>query len=231
MPMSVQCSLSVSILRYKFLFHHQACHISCPHNRLVVISLQMPAEDVIVTEAAYYDGICMYFYWALSAKWLGYGLRRGGTGVRLQARKNIFFHYRAQVGSGTHTTSYKTGTGDSSSGGKAARAWRRPFISAEKADINVSYYTSDHPYAFMACCLFNCRNSILTYLLTSWSRVLLEKLTGFQLVKKFAAFYGTRKFITAFASARHLSLSWASSIQSITPHPTSWRSILIFLLN
>jgi hypothetical protein len=27
--------------------------------------------------------------------------------------------------------------------------------------------------------------------------------------------------------ARHLSLSWASPIQSIPPHPTSWRSILI----
>jgi hypothetical protein len=35
--------------------------------------------------------------------------------------------------------------------------------------------------------------------------------------KKFPAFYGTRKFITAFRSARHLSLSWASSIQSIPP--------------
>ena len=46
-----------------------------------------------------------------------------------------------------------------------------------------------------------------TYLLTLWSRVLLGKLTGFQLVKKFPAFYGTRKFITAFTSARHLSLS------------------------
>ena len=34
-----------------------------------------------------------------------------------------------------------------------------------------------------------------------------EKLTGFQLVKKFPAFYGTRRFITAFKSARHLSLS------------------------
>ena len=65
------------------------------------------------------------------------------------------------------------------------------------------------------------------YLLTPWSRVLLEKLTGFLLVKKFPAFYGTRRFIAAFTSARHLSLSWASSIQSITPHPTSWRSILI----
>jgi hypothetical protein len=46
---------------------------------------------------------------------------------------------------------------------------------------------------------------LLTYLLTPWSRVL-EKLTGFQLVKKFPAFYGTRRFITAFTSARHLSL-------------------------
>jgi len=26
-------------------------------------------------------------------------------------------------------------------------------------------------------------------------------------------------------SARYLSLSWASSIKSIPPHPTSWRSI------
>jgi hypothetical protein len=48
---------------------------------------------------------------------------------------------------------------------------------------------------------------LLTYLLTPWSRVLLEKLTGSQLVKKFPAFYGTREFITAFTSARHLSLS------------------------
>jgi len=66
-----------------------------------------------------------------------------------------------------------------------------------------------------------------TYLHTPCIRVLLEKLTGFQLVKKFPAFYGTRKFITAFTSVRQLFLPWARSIQSITPHPTSWRSILI----
>ena len=64
-------------------------------------------------------------------------------------------------------------------------------------------------------------------LLTSWCRVVLEKLTGLQLVKKFPAFHGTRRFITAFTSVRHPSLSWASPIQSIYPHPTSWRSILI----
>ena len=66
-----------------------------------------------------------------------------------------------------------------------------------------------------------------TYLLTPWCIVLLEKLTGLQLVKKFPAFHGTRRFITALTSVRHLSLSWASPIQSIYPQPTSWRSILI----
>ena len=65
------------------------------------------------------------------------------------------------------------------------------------------------------------------YLLTPWCRVLLEKLTGLQLVKKFPAFHGTRRFITALTSLRHLSLFWASPIQSIYPHPTYWRSVLI----
>ena len=65
------------------------------------------------------------------------------------------------------------------------------------------------------------------YLLTPWCRVLLEKLTSLQLVKKFPAFHGTRRFITALTSVRHLSLSWTSPVQSIYPHPTSWRSILI----
>jgi hypothetical protein len=73
-------------------------------------------------------------------------------------------------------------------------------------------------------------NYLLTYLLihslTPWSRVL-EKLTSLQPVKKFPEFYGTQRFITAFTSVCHLSLSWASSVQSIPPHPTSWRSILI----
>ena len=48
---------------------------------------------------------------------------------------------------------------------------------------------------------------LLNYLLTRWSRVLLEKLIGSQVVEKFSAFYGTRRFITAVTSACHLSLS------------------------
>jgi len=66
-----------------------------------------------------------------------------------------------------------------------------------------------------------------TYLLTPWSRILLEKLTGFQLLKKFPTFYGTWRFITAFTRACHLSLPWASLIQFLPPHSTSLRSILI----
>jgi len=41
----------------------------------------------------------------------------------------------------------------------------------------------------------------------SMEQVLLGKLTGLQLVKKFPAFYGTPRFITAFTIARHMSLS------------------------
>jgi len=74
-------------------------------------------------------------------------------------------------------------------------------------------------------------NSILgmvgIYLLTPSSIVLFEQLTGLQLVKIFHVFYGYRKLITTFSSARLLSLTCAGSIQSIPPHLTSWRSISI----
>jgi len=66
-----------------------------------------------------------------------------------------------------------------------------------------------------------------TYLLTPWSRVLLEKLTGSASSQEIPRFFGTRKFITVLTSARHLSLSLANSIQSSQPTPTSWRPILI----
>jgi len=70
------------------------------------------------------------------------------------------------------------------------------------------------PYLMVYKCL-------LIYSLTSWSRVFVEKLTGFKLVKNFLAFYATKMFITAFTSARHLLLSSASSMQSMSPHTTS----------
>jgi hypothetical protein len=61
--------------------------------------------------------------------------------------------------------------------------------------------------------------NILTYSLHGAKSF--PKLIVSQLVKKFSTFYGTQRFITAFTTARHLSLSWARAIQSIPPHPTS----------
>jgi hypothetical protein len=40
----------------------------------------------------------------------------------------------------------------------------------------------------------------IIYLLIACSTILLEKPTGSQLTKKFFRFYGTRRFITAFAA-------------------------------
>ena len=51
-------------------------------------------------------------------------------------------------------------------------------------------------------------------LLTPWCTVLLEKLTGLQLVNKFPAFHRARRFVTALTSVRQLSLSWGTPTQS-----------------
>jgi hypothetical protein len=55
--------------------------------------------------------------------------------------------------------------------------------------------------------------------ITPWGRVLPEKLTVTQLLRNFPAFYGIRRFITVFTTARHWSLPWARWIQS-TPYPS-----------
>jgi hypothetical protein len=47
----------------------------------------------------------------------------------------------------------------------------------------------------------------VTYLLTPWSRVLLEKLTGSAASQEIPHIFGTRMFLTAPTSARHLSIS------------------------
>jgi hypothetical protein len=60
--------------------------------------------------------------------------------------------------------------------------------------------------------------ALYSILYNPWNRILLtEKLTISQLLKKFPAIYVTRRFITAFASARHLSVSLTRSIQSVFP--------------
>jgi hypothetical protein len=58
-------------------------------------------------------------------------------------------------------------------------------------------------------------------------RTLQTALVFTQLLKKFPAFYGTRRFITIFTTARHWSLSWARRIQSTSSHTVSPRFVLI----
>ena len=48
---------------------------------------------------------------------------------------------------------------------------------------------------------------ILSYSMTPWSRVLLEKLTGSAASQEIPRIFGTRRFLTVPTSARHLSLS------------------------
>ena len=50
------------------------------------------------------------------------------------------------------------------------------------------------------------KDSIIIIFFTPWSRVLWQKVTGFQQVKKFPIFYGIPRFNTALTSARYLSL-------------------------
>jgi len=68
----------------------------------------------------------------------------------------------------------------------------------------------------------------LTYLLTySMAQSPSWEANWFAASQEIPRIYGTRRFITALTSVRELSLSWASPIQSIYPHPTSCRSVLI----
>jgi hypothetical protein len=63
--------------------------------------------------------------------------------------------------------------------------------------------------------------------LTSWIWALLEKPPIVQLLKYFPAFNRTWRVVTMFTRALYWSISCATSIQSIPPHPISLRSILI----
>jgi hypothetical protein len=66
---------------------------------------------------------------------------------------------------------------------------------------------------------------ILTYLLVhSMEQIPPWEANRFATSQEIARIYGTWRFITAFTSGRHLSLSWARSVQSV---PTSWISFLI----
>ena len=63
-----------------------------------------------------------------------------------------------------------------------------------------------------------------TYLLTPWSRVLLEKPTGSAASQEIPRIFGTRRFLTVPTSARHLSLSW-SQLHTVPTTPSHFLKI------
>jgi hypothetical protein len=99
---------------------------------------------------------------------------------------------------------------------KAAGIWSSPFTSFYCRGLQYMV----PPRVFNVSSLIN-HSDMFTYLFIPWNRFLLEKLAGFQLVKKFPTFYGTE------GSLPHSQVSRARSVQSVLFHPTSWRSILI----
>ena len=112
------------------------------------------------------------------------------------------------------------------------------WIHFERREMIVAYYEllSSHmrwgkatkEFSITAVCRSHRRDNLPENSLTNpCSRVLLEKLTGSQLVNKFPTFYGTQKFITAFTNASQMSLSWARTERSLPPHSTTSRSMLI----
>jgi len=93
--------------------------------------------------------------------------------------------------------------------------------------ISQNFFLGSSSYLSLKRVILHVQEILKIYLLTPRCRVFLQKLTGLQLVKKFPAFHGIRRFITALTNVRHLSVSWASPIKSIYPHHTSLRSVLI----
>jgi hypothetical protein len=75
--------------------------------------------------------------------------------------------------------------------------------------------------------MFVAHNVACNMYVTPYSRVIFEKLTFTQLVKKFPAFYGTRRFITVYTTSRHWSLSWTTWIQSTSHHIFLWYILIL----
>jgi len=97
-----------------------------------------------------------------------------------------------------------------------------PTFATEMFQAFWNFLVSDEHCTVFSCAMLYSRGSIdiCTWMLisvyinklTPWSSDLPEKLTVPQLVKNFPKFYGNRRFITAFTSARHLYLSWARAV-------------------
>jgi hypothetical protein len=94
--------------------------------------------------------------------------------------------------------------------------WVTKVIDAH-SDYVILLFDGNNGYANAPQCCSVCllkRNRVQCYRL--WTRKLTQVS---QLVKKFPAFDGTRRFVTAFTRARHLPLSCAILIRFTPPHP------------
>jgi hypothetical protein len=88
-----------------------------------------------------------------------------------------------------------------------------------RASFEANKQTLDGGTDIKKCHYFKHSDYNKTYLLTPWSRVLLERLTGLQLVKKFPAFYGTQRFISLRHSQVPPSVHILSQLDPFhTPH-------------
>jgi hypothetical protein len=97
------------------------------------------------------------------------------------------------------------------------RRWNPPWVhsvSSQKILFICVLRLTDHNLTLHCCTLLVFRVFSLS-LPHSWSRALLGKLPTVQILKNFAAFYGTLRFITMFTRALHWSLSWARSSPSL----------------
>ena len=129
------------------------------------------------------------------------------------------------------------------SGSRSGAAEDSNLVVGESVSLNKCFATFRKvtvcSFSTVACVIHWRWRYSFTYLLTPWCRVL-QKLTCSQLVKKFPAFYGTRMFITAFKSARHLkflSLHHPSvdlwgyiSISVYSKYPNSARVVVLIWL-
>jgi hypothetical protein len=94
----------------------------------------------------------------------------------------------------------------------------------------VRHHRAAHPSRSSDKNLTQPRTKQITNQPTPWSRILTEKQTGPQLVKKFPVFYGTQRFTNVSTTACYRSLSWARLIQS-SQHPILEHSQPMFCQN
>ena len=96
-------------------------------------------------------------------------------------------------------------------------------------DVIVCLFSNTYIIIFITFFCLNSGNSlnVITYLLTPWSRVLLEKLTGSAASQEIPRIFGTRRFITVLTSAPQP----VPILSQLHPVPTTTSNFLKIHLN